>query len=537
MTRALAAVAVVLVVAGGCRRPAPEAAVTPPAAAATSPRAAPDKLLAGALAVLDRLDDFDEARGAELVFDRVNQWSRAAPADAPGWRPEPLVATLPAPLRAGAEPETLASGAFTLSGDVTYLRDQRWLADVARVARGDAVDDLAVAENLFRWTVRSLALVGDPPMVPTERNPGVRWCLPGEILLAGRASGPQRAWVFLELARHAGLVGVMLATGDAAAGTLRPWIPAIVIEDEAYLFEPVYGMPIPGPGGTGVATARQAAADHSILAAMSLPDRGYPIQAADVAGLTPLVPADPWNLSRRMSRLDRQLRGLRDMRLVVDAQAVARTAAAAVPAGRTGDGPAAARLWEFPWETLARRRADAANVSTAVRRELAPLGVPVRRESGQISRPLFAARLREFRGDVAGPTGAKAAYLAARPSRATVAAAVAGMPPDEAERARALFAQAKEDAAYWLGVLALAEGDAPTAIDYLSRMTLDAAPDSRWADAARTNLAQALIASGRPDEAIPVLTADLSPQRFGSRLLARWLAERKPDGAGKVRTP
>ena len=78
----------------------------------------------------------------------------------------------------------------------------------------------------------------------------------------------------------------------------------------------------------------------------------------------------------------------------------------------------------------------------------------------------------------------------------------------------------KEDATYWLGVVTLAEGENEAAVDYLQRMTLETAPDSRWTDAARANLGRALAALGRIDEAVKVLREDGSPQRFGSRLLA-----------------
>jgi hypothetical protein len=56
-------------------------------------------------------------------------------------------------------------------------------------------------------------------------------------------------------------------------------------------------------------------------------------------------------------------------------------------------------------------------------------------------------------------------------------------------------------------------------------MTLAAAPDSRWADAARLNLAEAFVALGREADAVPLLRADASPQRFGSRLRADALAK------------
>ena len=489
-----------------------------------------EQLLDGAVAVLARLEDYDETSAFAQVFDRLSQWSHAATVagvkSADDWQADPLFAALPSRLREGTGPESLGSDVFDAATDVTALRDQRWLADSAASARGDAIDDLDIAVNLFCWTVRSLALVSDPPMTPTESTPGARWFLPGEILLSGRASPAQRAWIFLELLRHAGLDGVMLATGDPGLGNLRAWIPVLITGGEAWLFEPTFGMPIAGPGGTGVATARQAAADPAILNRLSFSDRSYPVQAGDIAGLSVLVAADPWNLSRRMRAVDKQLVGSRAMTLVLDASALTKKALEAL--GQAEESRSG--LWEFPWEVLARRRGDPARVQTAIGRELAVLSVEstqatelAGQRGSRVVRPLYAARLREFRGDLDGPDGAKMSYLAARPSRQTIAAAVKAAPPDQAEAVRRLFGQMKEDATYWLGVVTLAEGENATAADYLGRMTLEAAPDSRWTDAARVNLAQALEALGRTAEAIKLLREDASPQRFGSRLRAEEL--------------
>jgi hypothetical protein len=199
-----------------------------------------DKLLEGAMDVLGNLETYEESVAFPQVFDRLNQWSHAMAGvgNADAWRLDPLLDTLPERLRGDGVTKGIGELAFDATGDVVALRDQRWLADVAATARGDAIEDLAVARALFDWTIRSLAATSDPPMVPTDANPGSRWFSTGEILLAGRASAPQRAWVFLELVRHAGLDGVMLATGDRAAGTLRPWIPAVLCGDDAYLFDP-----------------------------------------------------------------------------------------------------------------------------------------------------------------------------------------------------------------------------------------------------------------------------------------------------------
>lgn len=523
----------------GCGGPAPSSPAS--AAAARAPRSAAsrisgDKLVAGAVAAVSKLDEFDEPRAYEQAFDRLTQWSHLVDNAASTWRVDPLVAALPERLQTGVA-ALLEQSAFDAAGDVAHLRDRRWLADIAAAVRGDSTTDLATAVRLFEWTVRSLAIVGDPPMVPSEATPGTRWYMPGEILLTGRASAAQRSWIFIELLRQAGIDGVMLATGDPAGGTLRPWLPAAIIEGEAYLFEPTYGMPVAGPGGAGVATARQAAESPAILEALSLPDRPYPVKASDVGALAVLAVAEPRSLSRRMATLDKEASARHGLRLATDASAVAAAAGKALP----GDAPRAGGLWEFPWETAVRRPTPA--VEVAARRELAPFAITMAeagrgdRQAPRLVRPLFTARIRDFRGDLDGPLGAKASYLAARPSKAAIQQALQGVPPEQAATVDRLYRQMKEDATYWLGVATLGEGQPEAAIDYLQRMTLVNSPDSRWTDAARANLGRALADLGRVDEAVKVLRDDGSPQRFGSRLLADRLEAGKPAAHSGSETP
>jgi len=500
--------------------PAPVAGMRQPGGSAAASRSMRGQLLAGAISILAALDRYDSARAGEQVFDRLVQWSHAA-GGADAWQPDPLLDSLPDGLRQ-ATAGVVDREMFDATGDVIAIRDRVWLADVARTSRGDAADDVEAAEALFRWTVRSLAPISDPPMVPGDALPGSRWFLPGEIMVAGRGSGPQRAWIFIELLRQAGLEGVMLATVGGKGEPPRPWLPALISGGEAYLFEPTYGIPVPGPGGAGVATVRQAAADPAILEALSLPERPYPVKSADLSGLGILVVADPWSLSGRMARLDRELRPRHGVRVAVAASAVAERALAALPPA----GAATRGLWTFPWETVARRQLAARPLAE----ELGPLELVLPAAGaaggGRLIRPLFAGRVREFRGELTGPTGAKAAYLAARPSRRVIAEAVASLPDERAAAVTRQLARAKEDATYWLGLVMLAEGEDAAAEDYLRRMTLETSPDSRWTDAARINLATALIGLGRPTEAASFLREDGSPQRYGSRLLAdRLVAE------------
>ena len=167
-------------------------------------------------------------------------------------------------------------------------------------------------------------------------------------------------------------------------------------------------------------------------------------------------------------------------------------------------------------------------VNQALARELRGMGVVMeeKRQGGGLStgrrtiRPLYAGRLREFRGQLEGPNGAKKAYLLSRPSNAAVGELVASLPDGQREAVRSIYEEMKEDATYWLGIVTLSEGDFEIAMDYLGRMTLLASPDGRWASAARLNLAEAKLQAGDTKGAIRLLLEDRSPQRFGSRFRA-----------------
>lgn len=531
-------VTVVIVALVGCsgRSPAP---ISPPRGAPVMQPRAAGAVLEGALAILGQLEEYAEDEAYRQVSERLAEWRRLQPvAPPPAAGSEALtrlVAALPERLRPPPASRDVVD-------ELRPLRDSCWLAGVARQCRDRTAtgEPLAVATELFQWTVRSLAIVADPPAVPTAATPGNRWLLPGEILLAGRASPPQRAWIFLELLRQAGIDGVMLAT--ETAGSPRPWLPAAIIDGEAYLFEPAYGMPVSGPGGDGIATARQAAAEAGVLRALSLPDRPYPLQAADVGQLVPLVAADPWGLDGRWAAMQSTLDGLHGPRVTVDAAGLLARARQAIP----GVGADRGGVWEFPFETAARRREDPARVRPVLQAELTPLNVPTlpavaartagrqrrgmdddgeraafdvedRATAPRYARPLFAGRIREFRGDVAG---AREAYMASRPSAREIAEAVASAPPEARDGLTRTLERMREDAGYWLGIISVAAGEDRSAIDFLERVTLGEHPQGRWADAARVNVAGPLVAVGRIDDAVRLLRADESPQRFGSRLRA-----------------
>ena len=181
------------------------------------------KLLEGAITILDRLEDYDEKLATEQVFDRLNQWIHADPVGdaiaSSDWTKDHLSELLPEEYSKLCSDKELASSVFDPAFDIISIRDQRWLADIAKTAKGESLEDIDIAVALFGWTIQHLAIGSDPPLLATARSKGVRWFERGEILLSGRGSAAQRSWIFLELLRQAGLKGVMLGTVDPVSYT------------------------------------------------------------------------------------------------------------------------------------------------------------------------------------------------------------------------------------------------------------------------------------------------------------------------------
>ena len=254
----------------------------------------------------------------------------------------------------------------------------------------------------------------------------------------------------------------MLATVDRD-GSYRPWLPHFISGNEAYLFEPTYGIPVPSLAGAGVAT-REASTNPAVLTQLDDESRRYPVSSNDMTSLVVLVVADPQSLSRRMNMLEQNLFGSSAVRLSVDASDLGSLAAGALP---ESNGEATVALWSFPFEVRRRRQSKDMAVNQALARELRGMGVVMeeKRQGGGLStgrrtiRPLYAGRLREFRGQLEGPNGAKKAYLLSRPSNAAVGELVASLPDGQREAVRSIYEEMKEDATYWLGIVTLSEGD------------------------------------------------------------------------------
>ena len=107
-------------------------------------------------------------------------------------------------------------------------------------------------------------------------------------------------------------LGPLLAAAPSvpmSAETARSGLPALVVENQLYLFDTRLGLPIPGPGGTGVATLQQVREDDSLLRQLDLEDAPYPLQSSQLQEVVSLVVADAFDLSERAWLVEAKLTG------------------------------------------------------------------------------------------------------------------------------------------------------------------------------------------------------------------------------------
>lgn len=156
--------------------------------------------------------------------------------------------------------------------DVHHL-DLCFLArDVIRSQQEEGAKALSPAEQaavVFQWTVRQVHLPGRP--VNDDRVP------PQFILRRGWGTPLERALVFLALVSQMRLPSclVVVPEGDS----VRLWACGVLVEQEGkpqiLLFDPRMGLPVPGPGGKGIATLAEAQTKPEVLKQLTV-DKDYP---------------------------------------------------------------------------------------------------------------------------------------------------------------------------------------------------------------------------------------------------------------------
>ncbi len=556
-------------------------------------------MLRNAVHILANLDRFDERLALDQVIDQLNQWVHMQKFEV-NWKPDPFMdsALLNNPLLkryAGMDwVARLPDEMFNHEMDEDHIKEVVFLRDISKTNRGDNLDDLSIAQNLFDWTVRNIQLVATMAPRPGQKQTDITPLIlgshfPADVLMLGYGTAEQRAWIFLLLARQQGLDVVMLATPDPDHPNVpRPWLPALLQKngdrEELYLFDPSLGLPIPGPGGKGVATLAQAIADPTVLDHLDIDgSHHYPIKAAEARQAIALVEASPGYLSRRMKILEMQLTG--SDRLVLSTS----PSATVDRLKKVSELKSEPQLWSWPYEMLDLRIA-ASQAPKMVRdvfvMEEAPFLLPrhhgdliisdasqqeealtdlmkqgdtemargdgklpdqesraeqFRRRAAKEKRPLevdfplTVGRMYQFKHAYDGEQGAKHFYMESRPGDGQMSDWVNELVADfrqpnqkpPVERYAQAMLRRKQDATYWLGLISFDEKQFATAEEYFKTLTLEIWPHGPWTDGARYNLARTYEASGKTGEALSLYDSDDSPQRHGNRLRARWLRESK----------
>ncbi|HEV7226290.1 MAG TPA: tetratricopeptide repeat protein [Pirellulales bacterium] len=469
------------------------------------------------------------------LADQLNRWvgSQKTPDD---WKPDPLAADLPEPLRELPAVQNLGDKRFA-NTDGAVLREQRWLHEISRWICGDASDDLERGRRLFDWTIRNLQLDASPDSDDEQARPPY---LPWHLLALGHGRAEDRAWLFMLLARQQALDVVLLEPASEKPTTLL----GLLHDDQLYLFDAQLGVAVPGPQQdgaqeAGIATLAQAAEDDSLLRRLDLDaEHPYPLTSSDLSKVAAAIEASPVYFQRRMALLDARLVGDEKLVLSFDASALA---------ARLKDCPHVekAELWQLPFERL---QGLAQRKSPGVKRLVSEMQVlmaeypHVVKKKQEMAMALWRGRVEHLLGRFTGESSANYFYQFTRISDADIGRmatafgpARPGEAPEIAQQRRSLeglanaYRAAKRDASYWLGLVAFERGDYVTAVDYFKKRSLEAAPDGPWTAGARYNLGRAYEALGRRAEAIAAYRSDDSAQRHGSELRARWLEQAPAD--------
>ena len=522
---------------------------------------------------LARLDQFDPVKGMTRTAYHLNLWLAAGGQDVP-WQPDPLIARLPANLRAIPPLQTLAKPQFT-ADQVRYLRQASWARSVSQWVANESrpleIEDwldevqknkgeahayeVSTAARLCDWTIRNVqldkllpypeksAVTGagasafNTPLQTATPGPGYT-AYPWQTMLFGHGDAWLRARVFILLCRQQQIDVVMLAFDEA--GTLprpRPWIPAALIDDQLYLFDPGLGILIPGPGGTGIATLEQVLGDKQILRSLSV-GSSYPYKPADadMSKLVAMVDASAEALSYRMKAVEDAASTREPLLLSVAPSEMARRL-------KKCAGITDVRLWAAPFETWIYRTAMVRRAKTDfnIERQLM-----FENWGSDNQNPMVKGRVQYFRGNFEKThdnPGAKSYFV--RAITPNVIIEQIDTSPKVREQLgiirhrendqewqivlqlhKAAIVTIKQTATYWLGITHYDTGRYETAIPWLKKRTLEVEGNDPWKSGARYNLSLTYEALGRLEEARKILLLDESPQKHGNLLRARYLRQR-----------
>ena len=533
-----------------------------------------------------RLEEFEQGQATTQVAYNLNRWIETVEIEK-DWTPDPLTKRLPREIRNSLIAQDFDRLQVNVE-DVQTLLEASWLHDIAERASkreisspiaematlgNEGLEDfeqeqLTVAMRLFDWTVRNIQLEEtlpfpeDPVAAPSadgtmsarQASPPKRGIpgpgyqhFPHQVLVYGRGDALERARIFILLARQQEIDVVMLAfPGRTTPPRPRPWLPAVLIGDQLYLFDIELGLPIPGPDG-GIATLEEVLDDPKLLSDLDvgtdftyrrLPTRG---------GILALVDASPEATALRMQIIERGMSAENRFVLTTRPTELAERL-------KKCKGIEDVTIWRVPYETIWYQQAFAARIQsqeeTALREYMSRYQVFDMPTSVS---PLVRGRQLHFRGRFEGDDdnkGAKQLYMESRLPNAKIEQiatsremqkelGILGNEPEQEYIFRnkiitvtMMVEQSKFNASYWLGLAQYDTDRLDAAKEWFDGRTLKAAPDGPWTFGARYNLGRTYEAQGKIEDARALhLQESDSPQQHGNLLRARLLGRALRDSS------
>ncbi len=469
-----------------------------------------------------------EAPMQRQFVERMNEWLRDQE-PLPGWELDPMVQALIPEGESFPPIARLDKLEFT-PFDGFAVVEATWFRDLSNWARGEQLDDLTRAMNLFDWTVRNVALEYDPfraAYIEQYRLPKFPW----EALLTGSGSAAERASVFLYLARQQRIEACLLAIPAGDGGSeegevrMRPWTVGVLHGGEIYLFDPALGLPIPGPEGIGFdrdgqldvrpATLSEVVEDPELLRQLDVTEEGeewvYPVDGSQMEGVVAWLEASPSYVSQRMAVIEAHLTGSQRAVLTTRPSLLAEKLRDAAHIQGVG-------LWGHPFDLIVRYwQMDPGEVQTKLQEMLV--------YQSPVGQSLWTGRTLYLTDVTIEDRGASWYYQQARRPDQEAAQFLAEV-PEEHRMMVALQSHVlpKYTASYWLGVYSLERGNLRAAEDYFVERTLRAFPGMWLTHAAAYNLGRARELEGKPGEAALLYRMDTyAPGRYGNLLRAGWL--------------
>jgi len=212
----------------------------------------------------------------------------------------------------------------------------------------DEVTRLTQAIKLFDWSVRNVHLlearqwpdsniIEDEALVlnakadafpPSAGAPGPGYIrYPWQILTYAKGDYLERAQIFAGLCNQVDIPVVVLAIPPQPEDKGRPyqeWLCAVLIGDQAYLFDPLLGLPVFGERAGSIATLKEVKENPELLSSLSLTVEEsvekieYSFSADQLENLTALIVAPPESIARRMTALEDNLTGDSRLDLTID---------------------------------------------------------------------------------------------------------------------------------------------------------------------------------------------------------------------------